>query len=150
PGQDITVDGWISRPQPQPDLTAVLISTRTMPEADGPPPWWQTLAGDLRAGLRSACDGLPKATAGLIPVLVLGVTSGIDFTLQDQFRETGLTHLVAVSGSNIAIVVTAVVLVAKFGRASRGAQTIIGLVTIVCFVILVRPSPSVLRAAVMG
>src|SRR5699024_535939 len=69
---------------------------------------------------------------------------------QDQFRETGLTHLVAVSGSNIAIVVTAVVLVAKFGRASRGAQTIIGLVTIVCFVILVRPSPSVLRAAVMG
>ena len=150
PRQEISVDGWISRPQPGPDLTAAVISTREPPDTEGEPPWWQTMAGDLRSGLRTACEPLPDDPGGLIPGLVLGDTSGIDYTLQDQFRDTGMTHLVAVSGSNIAVVVTAVILLAKLSRASRGTQTAIGLITIVSFVVLVRPSPSVLRAAVMG
>ncbi len=61
-----------------------------------------------------------------------------------------MTHLNAVSGSNVAIVVGAVLLLARWARVGpRTAVALCGL-ALVGFVILVRPSPSVVRAAAMG
>ena len=85
---------------------------------------------------------------GLLRGLVVGDTGGIDQQLSDDARTTGLTHLVAVSGSHVAVVCgLVVVLLRRFGPrlATAGAGlTLLGLV------VLVGPQPSVLRAALMG
>src|SRR5690606_21399194 len=92
----------------------------------------------------------PDDPGGLLPGLVVGDTSALPSHVEDDFRATGMTHLTAVSGSNVAIVVGAVLLLARFGRAGPRLAAALGVAALIGFVILVRPSPSVLRAGVMG
>jgi competence protein ComEC len=68
----------------------------------------------------------------------------------EDFRATGLVHLVAVSGANVAIFVGLVLLLARWVRAGPRAAAVAGVVALVGFVILARPSPSVVRAGAMG
>jgi competence protein ComEC len=64
-------------------------------------------------------------------------------------RTAGLAHLTAVSGGNVAIVIAAVLLVTSRLRLRRRSRVVIAMAALVFFVILVRPQPSVIRAAVM-
>ena len=116
----------------------------------GEPPWIQRAAGHLRAGLQRACASLPDRPGGLLPGLVIGDTSALDPVLEEQFRAAGMTHLVAVSGSNVAIIVGLVVLIARRARFGPGPTALVAALAVVGFVVLVRPSPSVLRAGLMG
>jgi competence protein ComEC len=149
PGQRLTAEGRLGAPRGG-DLTAAVLTVRGPPTPHGPPPWSQGAAGALRAGLQRACEPLPDEQGGLLPGLVVGDTSRLPPTVEEDFRATGMTHLNAVSGSNVAIVVGAVLLLARWSRA--GPWVAVGLcgVALVGFVILVRPSPSVVRAATMG
>jgi competence protein ComEC len=84
----------------------------------------------------------------MLPALVLGDTSTLTAQTVEEFRTSGLTHLTAVSGANVTIVCGAVLMsAALFGP--RLAVALAGL-ALVAFVIVVQPSASVLRAAVMG
>src|SRR6185295_1990211 len=80
----------------------------------------------------------------------LGDTSRLDPLLAEDFRATGLTHLVAVSGANVAIVIGLVLFAARWCRAGPWLAAAVAGAALVGFVILVRPSPSVVRAAAMG
>lgn len=149
PGQRVTAEGRLGVPRGG-DLTAAVLSTTGPPERHGAPSWAQRAAGTLRAGLQRACAPLPDDPGGLLPGLVVGDTSRLPPAVEADFQATGMTHLNAVSGSNVAIVVGAVLLLARWARA--GPWLAVGLcgVALVGFVILVRPSPSVVRAATMG
>ena len=149
PGQRVRVSGHLAPPQPG-DLSAALLSTNAAPTLLGRPPWTQRAAGTLRAGLERACAGLPDPVRGLLPGLVDGDTTGLDPTLAESFRATGMTHLLAVSGANVAMVLGLVVLVAQWCRAGPRTTSVVCAVALTGFVILVRPSPSVLRAAATG
>ncbi|TWH66061.1 competence protein ComEC [Micromonospora olivasterospora] len=149
PGQRLTAEGRLGAPRGG-DLTAAVLAARTAPVLHGPPPWSQRGAGTLRAGLQRACEPLPDEQGGLLPGLVVGDTSRLPPTVEEDFRATGMTHLNAVSGSNVAIVVGAVLLLARWGRAGPWLAAGLCAVALVGFVILVRPSPSVVRAATMG
>ena len=70
--------------------------------------------------------------------------------MEDDFRAAGLSHLTAVSGSNLAIVVGALLGLLRLVRADPRLAAGLGVAASVGFVVLARPSPSVLRAAVMG
>jgi competence protein ComEC len=110
----------------------------------------QRVAGRLRDGLRTAADPLPADERGLLPGLVDGDTSRLPDALRDDFRTAGLTHLVAVSGSNVAIVgIAALALARAVGLGLRG-RAATAVLAIAAFVVLARPTPSVLRAALMG
>lgn len=74
------------------------------PRVVRPPTRLQRTAGDLRAGLREATEGLPPDARALLPGLVVGDTSRIPPELHDAFTATDLSHLLAVSGSNLTIV----------------------------------------------
>ena len=149
PSQRVRVEGRLRAPEPGDDVAAVL-SGRGDPQLLAGPSALQRIAGHLRAGLRRAVEPLPDAEAGLLPGLVVGDTSRLDPALQEEFRTVGLTHLTAVSGTNVAIVVGAVLLLARrLGVGVRGGPVLAG-VALAGFVVLARPSPSVLRAAVMG
>ncbi|MDQ1689543.1 MAG: competence protein ComEC, partial [Frankiaceae bacterium] len=129
---------------------SALLSARGPPMVLAGPPLVQRIAGRVRAGLRKAVHGRGAAVEGLLPGIVLGDTSRLDPTLKAEARITGLTHLVAVSGFNVAIVLAAVLVAVRRTRAGPRLQALCGLLAVVGFVVLARPSPSVLRAAVMA
>ena len=110
----------------------------------------QRAAEVLRAGLRRAVEPLPEAERGLLPGLVVGDTSALQPEVRDDFRTVGLTHLTAVSGTNVAIVTGAVLLLARRLRVGLRARPVLAALALAGFVVLARPSPSVLRAGVMG
>jgi competence protein ComEC len=149
PGQRIEARGRLEPSRPG-ELSAATMSASAPPTLIGRPPWTQRAAGSLRAGLRRACAGLPDPVRGLLPGLIDGDTSGLDPGVTAAFRTTGMTHLVAVSGSNVVMILGAVLLVARWCRAGPGVTTVLCALALIGFVILVRPSPSVLRAAAMG
>ncbi|MET7750685.1 ComEC/Rec2 family competence protein [Micromonospora sp. NPDC005367] len=149
PGQRLTAQGRLGVPRGG-DLTAAVLSASGPPVRRGAPSWAQRAAGSLRAGLQRACAPLPDEQGGLLPGLVVGDTSRLLPTVEEDFRATGMTHLNAVSGSNVAIVVGAVLLLARWCRAGPWLAAGLCGVALVGFVILVRPSPSVVRAATMG
>ncbi|HZG95056.1 MAG TPA: ComEC/Rec2 family competence protein [Mycobacteriales bacterium] len=149
PGDRVRVRGTLSPPQSSRDAAAVL-SVRAPPKLIRRTGWAGRLAGRLRAGLHESAEGLPDKTAGLLPGLVDGDTSRLDPALRSDFKRTGMTHLVAVSGSNVAVVLAAALLLARrLGLGPRAGAVAAGLL-LVGFVVLARPSPSVLRAAGMG
>ena len=66
-------------------------------------PVWRA-ADTVRGALgRSVARVLPARQAGLLLGLALGDTSRLDLIVEDQFRATGLSHLTAVSGENVAM-----------------------------------------------
>ncbi|MFZ0226095.1 MAG: ComEC/Rec2 family competence protein, partial [Mycobacterium sp.] len=91
---------------------------------------------------------LPADEAAMLPALVLGDTSTVTPVTNQEFRTAGLTHLTAVSGANVTIVCGAVL----FSSRLIGPRAAVGLagLALVLFVIVVQPTASVLRAAVMG
>ncbi len=68
--------------------------------------------------------------------------------MEVQFRRTGLAHLVAVSGSNVALVIAGAALLVR--RGSPATRTVACGVVLCLYVLVVGPEPSVLRAAAMG
>lgn len=92
---------------------------------------------------------LPEPAAGLAIGILLGDARGIPRPLDDAFRVTGTTHIIAISGSNIALLVA--MLSATLGRVlgrSRAAPATLGCVAL--YTVLVGADPAVVRAALMG
>lgn len=149
PGQRLSATGQLL-PARGGDLAAAAFAARGPPDLIGSPPPLQLAAGSLRAGLVEAAGVLPEGPRGLLPGLVVGDTSTMDPVLVEQFRETGLSHLVAVSGANCAIVVGAVIWLFRWLGLPRVPLALAAGLALAGFVVLARPSPSVLRAATMG
>ncbi|MEU8762787.1 ComEC/Rec2 family competence protein [Streptomyces sp. NPDC048659] len=132
------------------------------PRITGPPSALQRTAGELRAGLRRATEELPPDARALLPGLVVGDTSRIGPDLEAAFEATDLTHLLAVSGSNLTVVL--LLLIGRPGSAQRVERgglaprlgislrttAVVGGVLTLAFVVVCRPDPSVLRAAACG
>ncbi len=147
-GERVAVSGRLA-PSEDRDTAALL---RPFVPATGlePPALWWDAAGSVRASLRRSVDGVPADRRPLVPALVVGDDQGLDRALADDFRTTGLTHLLAVSGTNLTLLLGFVLVLARgLGVRGRGLL-VVGGMGVVGFVLLARPEPSVLRAAVMG
>ncbi len=116
-------------------------------EVAGPGGVWAA-AAMVRNGLRRATRGLDVRRAGLLLGLTIGDTRLLDQATIERFRRTGLSHVVAVSGSNLAIVLGALALLAR--SLPHKARVTIAAAGIGFFVVVVGPDASVLRAAAMG
>lgn len=91
----------------------------------------------------------PDPEASLLAGILLGVDSGLPDDLQQDFKDTGTSHIIAISGFNIAII--AAIFLSLFGRAfgpRRGA--VVAGIGIVFYTLLVGADAAVVRAAVMG
>ena len=149
PSQHVRAEGRVGLPQPGEFETATFDASGS-PSVIGKPSPMQRLAGAVRSGLREATAALPAGPGGLLPGLVDGDVSRLPPNVVADFKTTGLTHLVAVSGANVAILLGAVLVVARWVRLRVRGQAIVGALAIVGFVVVARPQPSVLRAAAMG
>lgn len=91
----------------------------------------------------------PDPEASLLAGILLGVDNGLPEDLQQSFKDTGTSHIIAISGFNIAII--AELFLALFGRAfgkRRGA--VFAAIGIIFYTLLVGAEAAVVRAAVMG
>jgi competence protein ComEC len=97
---------------------------------------------------------LARGTTGerrtVLTGIVLGKDDGIDDSLRDAFQASGLTHLLAVSGQNIAITAIGVVTVARIAGIGRLAGEGVAIVVVLAYALAVGWQPSVVRAAVAG
>ena len=146
-GQPAAFDARITRPTRR-DLTLAVLSATGEPTLGEAAPI-QRAAQRVRSAFAAATrSALPADPAAMLPALVLGDTSALTVDTAAEFRASGLTHLTAVSGANVTIVCGTVLLMA----ALVGPRIAVALaaLALVAFVIVVQPSASVLRAAVMG
>jgi competence protein ComEC len=108
-------------------------------------------AGGLRRALRaSVARVFPSRPGGLLLGLALGDTSRLDPGVEEDFRATGLSHLTAVSGENVAMFLAPILGLATMLGLGRRWRLAVGLFAVAFFVLLTRAEPSVQRAAVMS
>jgi len=101
----------------------------------------------VRNRVRSVLGTTPEEA--LLAGFLIGDTSGVPERDLDALRRSGLTHFVAVSGSNVALFLAGVwVLSAPLAPGIR-SRAVIGLLSLAVFVVATRWEPSVLRAATM-
>lgn len=104
--------------------------------------------------LRDSFEGainrtFPEPDASFLAGLTTGSRKGIPERVTDDFNTTGLTHIVAISGYNIAMMIAlAVAIVGKFVR--RQWQFPFVALFVIAFTIFVGAGASVVRAAIMG
>jgi competence protein ComEC len=146
-GQSVQVSGSLRTADGR--FAAVLFAA-SEPDEVAAPPLPLRVADSMRAGLREAVGGLPPEVRGLLPALVVGDTSQMPALLTADMKASGLTHLTAVSGANVAILVGTALLLTRLVGVRGYGLLVVGLVSVVWFVVLARPQPSVLRAALMG
>ena len=91
----------------------------------------------------------PPDEAGLLTGVLYG-DRGLPKEVKDQFRRAGLMHIIAVSGSNVTIVVVMVMAALSAFHLSRRRSFVAISIALVAFVLFVGPSASVIRAAIMG
>jgi competence protein ComEC len=111
------------------------------------------LSGSRRALLDGLNSIVPEPEAALGAGILLGVRASIAPEINDAFAIAGLTHVVAISGWNIAIVAALVAAMARPLERRPGGRWTTALVAAIVvggYVLLTGASPSVVRAALMA
>ena len=148
-GSTVRVTGRLETVERGSEVAAVL-RLRQGADIRAPPGASLRLVERVRDGLRSAVARRPAEPRALVPALVLGDTSAMTDDLQQSFQATGLTHLTAVSGANLTLLLAFLLFAAKWLGVRGRWLRVVGLAGVVVFVALCRTEPSVLRAAAMG
>ncbi|MEK7544271.1 MAG: ComEC/Rec2 family competence protein [Patescibacteria group bacterium] len=92
---------------------------------------------------------LPEPQAGLLAGILFGTRASLSRTLADAFIATGTIHIIALSGQNISIV-TGLVASSLTHLVSRRIASLLTLLVLGLFLWFVGPSPSLVRAVIMG
>ncbi|CAA9403287.1 MAG: DNA internalization-related competence protein ComEC/Rec2 [uncultured Nocardioides sp.] len=149
-GRSVAVTGRLAPDDGRGRTVLGVLAVRGPPVVEtGPDVWWRGAAA-VRRSIRDAVAPRGEHARELVPSLVVGDDSGLDPEVADDFRTTGLTHLLAVSGTNLTLLVGFVLIVGRWcGLRGRWMYAAAGL-GIVGFVLIARTEPSVVRAAAMG
>lgn len=150
-GTQVTVSGrWSPRRPGRLEAGTVRAGLRSGWIVDAPPRGLSALSARVRNGLAGALATASPDAATLVRGLTLGDTTGTSDELGQAMQRAGLSHLSAVSGSNVAIVVGFVGVLAVLLGAGKGIAVGAGAAALAAYTIVVGTEPSVVRAAAMG
>jgi competence protein ComEC len=108
-------------------------------------------ADRLRAQVAATiAPGLAGERRALVEGVVLGEDTGLSDNLKQAFRASGLYHLLAVSGQNVALVAGGALWAAWLLGVPRLLGHLAALAAILAYVLAVGPQPSVIRAGIAG
>ena len=111
----------------------------------------QGLVDRLRLASRShLAAGVHSPVAEVLQGMVLGDDEGVDPALVEDFRESGLLHIMAVSGENVVLLCTMWSFAFALLGIHRLARTALLLPVVATYVLLTGASPSIVRAGVAG
>ena len=148
-GSRVEVSGRLEVPDRGSDLAAIL-RVRSVPRLVQSASAPLRVVERVRQGLRDAVADRRSEPRALVPALVLGDTSAMTPELREDFSDTGLTHLTAVSGANLTLLLAFLLTFGRWVGVRGWWLRLLGLLGVVAFVGLCRTEPSVLRAAAMG
>ena len=106
------------------------------------------IGAPVAAGAGEETGLWPPGARSLVPGVALGDDHALPAPLREDMRTVSMTHLTAVSGQHVAIILG--LGLEALGALPRRWRALLGAVMLTLLVILVRPSGSVLRAATMG
>ena len=156
PGDRVSVGGSVRPPPEGPGFgdylrrsgiagTLMARDLERVPAPPGPAAWLEHRRRDAGEILAQV---LPAPQAGLAAGILIGLRDQVDRDVAAAFTAAGLTHIVAISGWNIAVV--AGVLAALLRRLSRRRRSIATLAAIAAYALAAGAGASVIRAALMA
>lgn len=114
----------------------------------GPPLGEPSIGARIRTALGRASGSLYGARAPLVDALMLGRRGGIDPDLQDQFAQSGLVHLLSISGFHVGLIGAWIFLLLRLCRARREAALVTAAVVSTAYVAFLGwPAPATRAAA---
>ena len=147
PGMRIEMTGRVIKVRER--RVAAMIAARDVRTIKGASPLGASLA-HLRDEFRAQAMRIGGDSGALIPGIAIGDTSLQTTDFNTAMRSAGLSHLTAVSGANFAIVSSFLLWLLQWPIRTLRPRLIVTAAMLSIFILLVRPSPSVLRAAVMA
>jgi competence protein ComEC len=155
PGDRISLEGR-TRPRPDSPYGRYLerldawgtLDARSMGVLERPIDLGTLLEGWRRDAGEALTRVLPEPEAGLAAGILIGLRDRVDREVAADFTTAGVSHVVAISGWNIAIVAAAVGAMA--GRLGRRRRAIVTAIAVVSYILFAGASPSVLRAGAMA
>ncbi len=82
--------------------------------------------------------------------LMIGERTGLSPGVQRAFLDSGVAHILAVSGSNVAVVAGAVLAVISFFRVSKAVSRLLMACALVMYMLVTGSQPPVVRATIMA
>ena len=155
PGDRLTIEGSI-RPRPASPYGEYLerigaigtLTARSMSVEHPPAGPIQAIGAARLAAAAALATVLPEPEAGLAAGILVGLRDRVDRDLAAAFTTAGVSHVVAISGWNIAIVAAAIAALA--GRMRRRRRSVLTMIAIVAYVAFAGASASVVRAGAMA
>lgn len=102
------------------------------------------------AGVFKQLFGEDSMDTGYLQSLVLGLTDDIEPGLYAQFSQLGLTHILAISGTHVAVFVAGCLWLLRLCRLTRERSLVVTMAVIPFYIALTGSSPSAVRAGIMG
>ncbi len=133
-------------------VTGSVRSTRTLLAINGvvtPTKKSPELLKSWRSKAGSEIDKLFPQRAALVRALLIADQDDIDAELRDMYAQSGLVHLLSVSGLHVAIIAEALKTMALALRLSRTSASVVSLAAVAIYVLLLGAPPSAVRSAVM-
>lgn len=123
----------------------------TLLDGVGGNPFYRWLYGVRRSIARSLAGSLPEPQASLGQAVLLGLRDDLPDKQVQQFQETGTSHLLAISGLNVSILMGIALAVSAWVLGRRRQLYLAGPFALLwLYALIAGMSPSVARAAVMG
>ncbi|WNR46345.1 DNA internalization-related competence protein ComEC/Rec2 [Paenibacillus roseipurpureus] len=106
---------------------------------------------ELRAALSRRMDSIfPASQAGFMKSMLIGLTDDLDPDRFQQFSELGLTHILAISGLNIAVFLAVCIWIMRRLRLTKEKYLLVCLCLLPLYILLTGASPSIIRAGLMS
>lgn len=108
-------------------------------------------ANDISKSIENRANKLfDKNKASLITGLLIGNIQNLDEDIKEAFRDSNLTHMLAVSGSHMSYIITLISFVISIGKIGKVKSKIITIIILVFFMLITGSSMSVVRACIMS
>ena len=100
--------------------------------------------------IRIIDSSLPSEQAGLLKGIVIGERGGLSEETKENFNISGLTHLLCVSGANIAYIAVSCLFLLRILKIKPPYSNVVTIIVLIIFTFITGSSPAVIRAAIMG
>lgn len=104
----------------------------------------------VQNGIAAACERYGGEYAALWQALLLGIRRDLDPTLIEELKETGLSHLLALSGLHVGFLIVMVVTLGALLRLPISMRAVLAIAVILVFAVIVPARGSTLRAVIMS
>lgn len=132
-------------------LGTVRKRSQILAHREGADDWWARVILPVRGVIRGAIEqNLSGGPAGLLKGVLLGAKKAVPEEVKTAFAQTGVNHVLAVSGLHVGLIAGAVFFTLKMLGVSRGITAGLTIFALVFYALITGLPPSVVRAATMG